>query len=265
MKGKRFQTLEAQNEHLERWETKWAAPRIHGAERRQVQEMFEEERAYLQPMPSRPMQYFRDEQRTVCDDGCVQVAYSSYAARPAAIGDKVLVRIFEHRLEIRDLKTQALLRMHTKAERPGTVVLPEGERVFNPSRQTRQILTQAQAIGADAERLCKLMFSVEGRVGQRKLWGIVHLAQRHPRQIVNAACAQALDDGVYSYRHVKLVTEKRVSQALQQLEQAACNAGACELLTTQSHDLIRSPQEYGELFAQAAATAAATNQGDLLA
>jgi hypothetical protein len=164
LKGKRFQTLEAQNEHLERWETKWAAPRIHGAERRQVQAMFEEERAYLQPMPSRPMQYFRDEQRTVCDDGCVQVAYSSYAARPAAIGDKVLVRIFEHRLEIRDLKTQALLRMHTKAERPGTVVLPEGERVFNPSRQTRQILTQAQAIGADAERLCKLMFSVEGRV-----------------------------------------------------------------------------------------------------
>ncbi|MDG0834362.1 IS21 family transposase, partial [Pelomonas saccharophila] len=139
LKGKRFQSLQEQNEHLEHWETKWAAPRIHGAERRQVQAMFEEERAHLQPLPLRPMQYFRDEQRTVCDDGCVRVAHSSYAARPAAIGTTVMVRIFERRLEIRDLKTQALLRTHTLAERPGSVELPEDERVFNPSRQTRQI------------------------------------------------------------------------------------------------------------------------------
>jgi transposase len=264
LKGKHFQSLEAQNEYLEHWERKWAAPRIHGAERRQVQAMFEEERAHLQPLPSRPMQYFRDELRTVCDDGCVQVAHCSYAARPAAIGTKVLVRIFEKRLEIRDLRTQALLRTHAKAERPGTVVLPDDERVFNPSRQTRQILAQARAIGADAERLCQLLFSVEGRVGQRKLWGIVHLAEHHPRQLVNAACAQALDDGVYSYRHVKLITEKRVAQALQQLEQMSNDPDRPEALTTQSHALIRNPNEYGELFAKAAAAVAA-NQGDLFA
>lgn len=269
LKGKRFASLEEQNEHLERWEIKWAAPRIHGAERRQVQAMFEEERPHLQPLPSRPMQYFRDEERTVCDDGCVRVAYSSYAARPAVIGSKVLVRIFERRLEIRDLKTQALLRMHTKAERPGTVVLPDDERVFNPSRETRLIITQAEAIGADAARLCLLMFAVEGRVGQRKLWGIVHLADRHPRQIVNAACAQALDDGLYSYRHVKAVTEQLVSQALLRLEIAAAASPASDPLPTQAHDLIRSSHEYGELFGKAAATAAgaaaAINQGDLFA
>nr|WP_255719803.1 IS21 family transposase [Pelomonas sp. P8] len=274
LKGKRFQSLEEQNEYLEHWETRWAAPRIHGAERRQVQAMFEEERPHLQPLPPRPMQYFRDEERTVCDDGCVRVTHCSYAARPAAIGTQVLVRIFEQRLEIRDLRTQALLRTHTKADRPGTVVLPEGERIFNPSRETRRILEQAKAIGADAERLCQLMFTVEGRVGQRKLWGIVHLADRQPRQIVNAACAQALDDGVYSYRHVKLITEQRVARALQRLEAVASTAESCELQPTQAHELIRSPEEYGELFAQAASTAAATfapvaalaiPQGDLFA
>src|SRR5438034_11576149 len=93
-----------------------------------------------------------------------------------AIGSRVLVRVFEHRLEIRDLKTQALLRSHERVERPGSVVLPMEERVFNPSRQTRRILGQAQAIGADAQRLCELLFAIEGRVGQRKLWGIVALA-----------------------------------------------------------------------------------------
>ncbi len=273
LKGKRFASLEEQNEHLEHWETKWAASRIHGSERRQVQAMFEEEKPHLQPLPARSMQYFRDEQRTVCDDGCVRVAHCSYAARPATIGAKVLVRIFERRLELRDLKTQALLRTHTLAERPGTVVLPDDERVFNPSRETRLILTQAQAIGAEATRLCELMFTVEGRVGQRKLWGIVHLADRHPRQFVNAACAQALDDGLYSYRHVKAITERVVAQALQRLEQAAQAAQVCEQPPTQDHDLIRSPDEYGELFAKAATAAATviaaatstTYQGDLFA
>jgi len=266
LKGKRFTSLEEQNEHLERWETKWAASRIHGAERRQVQAMFEEEKPHLQPLPARSMQYFRDEKRTVCDDGCVRVAHSSYAARPAVIGTEVLVRIFERRLEIRELKTQALLRTHTLAERPGTVVLPNSERVFNPSRETRLIFTKAKVIGADAERLCELMFTAEGRVGQRKLWGIVHLADRHPRQIVNAACAQALNDGLYSYRHVKAITEQLMAQALQRLVEAAPAALASELAPTQDHELIRSPEEYGELFAKAAATTAATatnRQGDL--
>jgi len=257
LKGKRFETIEEQNAYLEHWETKWAASRIHGAERRQVQAMFEEERPHLQSLPALPMAYFRDEQRTVCDDGCVRVAHCSYAARPAAIGAKVLVRIFEHRLEIRDLQTRALLRTHTKAERPGTVVLPMDERVFNPSRESRHILKQADAIGVDAARLCQMLFAIEGRVGQRKLWGIVHLADRYPRQMVNAACAQAIDEGVHSYRHVKAITERLVAQALARMD----DEPPAPTLTAQTHDLIRHPQEYGELFA----LAAAASQQDLFA
>lgn len=45
---------------------------------------------------------------------------------------------------------------HPKAERPGTVVLPQDERVFNPSRETRLILRQAGQIGEHAARLCQL-------------------------------------------------------------------------------------------------------------
>ena len=37
LKGKRFESIEEQNEFLERWETKWAAPHIHGSTRRQVE------------------------------------------------------------------------------------------------------------------------------------------------------------------------------------------------------------------------------------
>lgn len=178
LKGRRFETLEEQNTFLEQWESTWAATRIHGTERRQVQAMFEHERAHLQPLPVVGMQYFTEVQRTVCDDSCVRIDHSSYAARPAPIGSKVLVRLFERRLEIRDPRSHALLRTHARVERPGTVVLPMAERVFNPSRETRFILQQANDIGAQASRLCQMLLAIEGRVGQRKLWGIVHLARR---------------------------------------------------------------------------------------
>lgn len=259
LKGRRFETIEAQNEFLEHWETKWAAPRIHGSTRRQVQAMFEEERPQLQPLPSQGMQYFTEVKRTVCDDSCVLVEHSSYAARPAAIGTQVLVRIFERRIEIRALQTQALLRSHARVDRPGTVVLPLQERVFNPSRETRRILAQAQAIGADAERLCALLFAVEGRVGQRKLWGIVRLADRYPRRLVDRACARAMADGIHSYSHVKRITEKFVADALEAIDRAE-QSRQLELALTQEHPLIRPADIYAELFTRCAAAQPAPPQ-----
>ena len=257
LKGRRFESIEDQNAFLEHWETKWAASRIHGSERRQVQAMFEEERPHLQPLPALGMQYFTESERTVCDDACVRVDHSSYAARPAAIGSKVLVRIFEHRIEIRELRTQLLLRTHAKAERPGSVILPREERIFNPSRETRFILGQAKAIGPQADRLCQLLFAIEGRVGQRKLWGIVGLAKQYPRRLIDSACQRAIEDGVHSYQHVKAITERLVAQAL-----AAIDAPVQQdLPLTQTHALIRDTHEYGDLFAQCAASQIQTTTG----
>ena len=251
LKGRRFESLEEQNDFLEHWETKWAASRIHGSTRRQVQAMFEEERPLLQPLPPEGMQYFTESQRTVCDDSCVRVGHVSYAARPAPIATRVLVRVFDHRIEIRDLQTQALLRTHARVERPGTVVLPMEERVFNPSRETRRILAQAKAIGCEAARLCEMLFVIEGRVGQRKLWGIVNLADRYPRRLVERACAQAMTDGIHSYSHVKKLTEKFVADALAAIDRADEPAQQ-ELALTQEHPLIRSADIYAELFARCA-------------
>jgi len=216
-------------------------------------------------LPLLGMQYFSEAQRSVCDDGCVRVDHSSYAARPAPIGSKVLVRIYAQRIEIRDLHSANLLRTHAKADRPGSVVLPQEERVFNPSRETRQILRQAGEIGEHAARLCQLLFAIEGRVGQRKLWGIVGLARRYPAHCVNAACAQALEGGIYSYKRVLALTEGLFAQALQAIETQG-NTGIAAApetdLLTQQHTLIRDASEYGDLFSHAAGAvlAAATTQ-----
>jgi hypothetical protein len=134
--------------------------------------MFEEEKPHLRPLPLLGMQYFTESQRTVCDDSCVRVDHSSYAARPAPIGSRVLVRVFERRIEIRDLKTQALLRTHARAERAGTVVLPAEERVFNPSRETRRILRLSVQMPSSYARCClpSKAASVNASCGASSAW-----------------------------------------------------------------------------------------------
>jgi hypothetical protein len=254
LKGRRFESIQEQNDFLEHWEVTWAATRIHGSERRQVQAMFQEEKPHLQALPIVGMQYFTESQRTVYDDTCVRVDHSSYAARPAPIGSLVLVRIFEHRIEIRDLQSKSLLRTHPRAQRPGSVILPNEERVFNPSRETLYILNQAKDIGAHAHRLCEMLFGIEGRVGQRKLWGIVGLGRTYPHRLVNSACERALSDGLYSYKHVKALTERLVADALAAIDSSPDAPPAqAELSLTQEHHLIRSSDEYADLFAHCSA------------
>lgn len=185
----------------------------------------------------------------------MRVDHSSYSARPAAISAKVLVRIFERRIEIRELTTGQLVRTHERAERPGTVVMPQAERVFNPSRETRFILKQADQIGPQAARLCRMLFGIEGRVGQRKLHGIVNLSRRYPNRFVDAACAQAIEQGIHSYKHVKALTERLVAEALAALDAAGDGANTGRADLAQEHALIRDTQEYGSLFTLAATQA----------
>ena len=52
LKGLRFETLEAAQAYLDRWDARWADTRIHGTTKRQVAAMFAEERPTLRPLPS---------------------------------------------------------------------------------------------------------------------------------------------------------------------------------------------------------------------
>jgi transposase len=253
LRGRRFDTLEEQNEFLMHWEEKWAALRIHGSAKRQVEAMFQEERPHLRALPLEPFRYFTEEVRTVADDTTVRVDKSGYAARPAAIGSIVLVRIYASSIEIRDFNTQALLRTHARASRPGSLALPESERPFNPSRQTHYLLSQAQAVGVHTHALCQRLFDSEGRVGQRNMWGVLALAKKYPARILEQACALALAGNVRSSKQVRLIADRMLEQALARLEQEPPQA---QLPLTQEHALIRPPSEYSEFFSQSARASA---------
>lgn len=245
--GRRFLTLEAQNEFLMHWEENWASKRIHGSTRRQVEAMFQEEKPHLRSLPVAPFRTFTEVVRTVCDDTTIRVDNSYYAARPAPIGSQVIARIYTSTIEIRDRRSHALLRVHPRMTHPGSVVLPIDERPFNPSRQTAALLASAERIGPQTKAVCQHMFDTEGRPGQRAMWGIVGLGRKYPARLVEQACAHAIDNGIYRYKHVRATVARLFEEALDQVEAAPQPTSRL----TQDHPLIRAPAEYGDLFSHA--------------
>lgn len=234
LKGREFETIEEQNAWLMHWEERWAAPRIHGRTKRQVQAMFIDEKPHLKPLPATGFRYFKEETRTVQDDGTVQIGNAYYAALPLPLHSQAVVRIFDLEIEILDPRTLDIVRRHAKAERPGEVKMLEEERIKNPSRMTRQILETAGKIGPSTKRLCEVIFDGNGRVGHRKMRGIVSLTRHYSAQLIELASKLALEKGVRSSRQVREIVDRLAkAQNPKQL-----------VLLTEAHTLIRPMAEY---------------------
>jgi len=232
LKGKRFEAIEDQNDWLAHWEERWAAPRIHGRKKRQVLEMFREERPYLRPLPTTRFRYFKQGKRTVDDAGLVQVDGSYYAALPAPVCSEVTVRVYDREIEILDEVGQ-VMRRHEKASRKGTFTLESGDRLFNPSRETARLLGKAQRIGPHAAAFAQQLFARLGRPGQRALYGLTNLPRTYPRADIEAVCARLLAGQCLSYSALK-----------QALERTRASAPADPPALTQSGPDIRPVAEY---------------------
>jgi len=246
LKGRKFESIEDQNQWLMHWEEKWAAQRIHGRTKRQVEEMFQEEKPYLKRLPLTSFSYFRQETRTVWDDGAIQVGQCYYSALPAALYKQVIVRIYEFEIEIIDPVTMQVIRRHVKSSRPGSVHMEPGDRIFNPSRQTNYLFAKAEKIGPATKKLCKLLFQEEGRTGQRRMQGIVNLVRHYQACYIEEACTKALKVGLRSCRPIR-----KLVKMLAENNQEGKTRDSDPL--TQEHKLIRPPQDYAAFWQQHAA------------
>jgi transposase len=235
LKGKEFNKIEEQNEWLRHWEEKWAAPRIHGRTKRQVLEMFEEERPFLKALPLESFKYFEEGIRTVDDSGMVQVKSSYYAALPADIGSEVIVRIYDEEIEI--WQNSFCLRRHAKSSRKGCYKIEESDRIYNPSRETTRLLEKALKIGSATHALCIKFFEAEGRLGQKKIYGIVNLSRHHTRKVIEEGCEKALKVNCFSYQSLKRIVESIGSKGETEKQNL-----------TQENPLIRPLSDYQQFF-----------------
>lgn len=234
LKGRKFDTLEAQNTWLAHWEERWAALRIHGRKKRQVLEMYREEQPHLRALPPQGFRYFRQASRTVDDAGLVQIESSYYAALPAAPHSQVTVRIFERDIEILDATGQ-VLRRHPKSERKGSFAIEQADRIFNPSRESARLLAKAERIGPHTAAQAREMFARLGRPGQRAIYGLANLARHYPCADIEAVCARLIEAQCFSYAALKRALERKAAAALAQTQSAAL---------TQSGPHIRALTEY---------------------
>jgi transposase len=241
LKGREFVTIEKQNEWLMHWEERWASPRIHGRAKRQVSEMFLEEKPHLKALPLQGFRYFEQGMRTVWDDGLIEVNRVYYAAAPAELYSPVMVRIYETEIEIYNPKTLELYRRHRINPKAGSVNWKESDRIFNPSRRTEEFLNQAGFIGPKTRELCEILFQELGRVGQRVMRGILSLARKHSAAKIEEASRQGIERRIRQsstiHNIVKNLEKSEAEENKKQQPQL--------LMLTQTHELIRDPLDYG--------------------
>ncbi len=248
LKGRTFEAIERQNEWLKRWEERWASQRIHGRMKRQVEEMFQEEKPYLSELPLMSFRYFTQETRTVWDDGNIQVGKSYYSALPAPLYHKVIVRIYEFEIEIIDPRTMEIIRRHRKSVRAGSVSMEEEDRIFNPSRQTEYLFAKAGCIGPETKKLCRLLFQQQGRPGQRRMQGIVNLTRHYESRHIEEAALKAIKAGLRSCKSIR-----RLVQEIAEKDRKKEDESSDKLI--QEHDLIRAPKVYASFWEQHAVQA----------
>ncbi|MHC2564649.1 hypothetical protein ACVIVD_006684 [Bradyrhizobium liaoningense] len=72
---------------------------------------------------------------------------------------------------------------------------------------------------------------------------MVGLGRKYPARLVEQACAHAIDNRIYRYKHVRATVERLFEQAIEQVGVTPQPASPL----TQDHPLIRTPAEYGDL------------------
>jgi len=232
LKGRKFRSIEEQNIFLEHWDAKWASTRVHGVKKRQVAELFLEEKPYLKALPVEGFRFFKYEKRGVDECGNVRIENSFYSALPAQLYSDVAVHVYDKTLEIFD-KHGLKLRTHDKAIKPGSYKMNPEDRIFNPSRDTVKLISKASMIGPKTTELCEKIFNQLGRSGNKLLYGIVNLRRDFDNADIEVVAQVALD------RHI--ISSKVIRQIL--LNQRA-EKQKPTIVLKQNDELIRSSKDY---------------------
>jgi transposase len=213
LRGLRFESLEEAQQYLDRWEGRWADTRIHGTTKRQVAQMFAEERPFLLPLPVEPFRYYQYGERSVHLDGCVEVEAAYYSAPPGCVGRVLGVQWDGRHVRILDRKTGLLLREHLRQQRGRHRIPPEDRPPHTPPG-IAQLLLRAGRAGTHIGPLCVQIHQREKQEAARRIQGVLALARKFGSGPVDDACAAALEVGVPTYRFVRRYLERHPATTL---------------------------------------------------
>ena len=202
LKGKRFESIEAQNVHLFHWNERWAFTRIHGTTKRQVRVMFEEERPFLLPLPPTRFEYYDVGERTVHLDGFIEVNGAYYHAPPHYVGAKVIVHIGRLWVRILDPKTHQLLREHA-ATGKGQRRIVEADLPKQTPPKVLDLVARIARFGPSCAIFARAVENERGVLATRTLFGVLDLARRYGPESLERACTLAVVADAWRLRFLR--------------------------------------------------------------
>jgi transposase len=241
LKGRTFESLQAQNQHLAHWERTIADTRIHGTTRRQVGKVFQEvERQALRPLPRERFPFFHEAQRIVSRDGHVEVAKAYYSVPTEYLTrtvwvrwDARLVRIFNSRWE--------QIAIHVRHEQGRFSTQPKHvarEKINGIERGAAYLLSRVSIIGAHTRAWAEAMVTARGIEGTRVLLGLLSLTKKYESESLEKACEIALSHGAFRLRTIR-----------QLLQRPDFKQGPLPFL--EEHPIIRPLDDYARIVAAA--------------
>ena len=219
LKGRTFESLTAENEHLLGWEQTVADTRIHGTTKKQVGRLFEEiERALLTALPNDRFPCFKEGRRSVHRDGHVEVDKAYYSAPPEYVGRRLwvrwdgrLVRLFNDRWE------QVAVHAKVEAGQFNTAGqhIPK-EKFSSVEHGAKSLLERIELIGPHTAQWASSKTQARGVAGVRVLVGLKALAGKHSSEDLEIACKSALAHGALRLRTIRHLLKRGSARNEQQ-------------------------------------------------
>lgn len=238
LKGKKFLSLEEQNEYLMWLNNNVLQTRIHGTHKKQVRYMFQtnEEKA-LQPLPLLPFQMFQYGVRTVHIDSHIQVD-NSYYSIPSEYFGKIVDIEWNEKI-VRIYYCEKLIKTHKKKSEKGRFITDDGdlpERLNTNQEKYRNYLeATAKKIGENALNWVLFMFNERGVCAYRVIQGVFSLKKNYSLEIIDKACKIAFENKYIRYLVLKELCQKKVQES-KQLK-----------LFTEDHEFLRTMSEYAKI------------------
>lgn len=212
LRGREFDSLAAQNDHLHHWERTVADKRIHGTTRKQVLACFEDvEKPALAKLPTTRFEFYHEVKRKVSRDGHISVNRSFYSVPPEFLGrdvwvrhDSRLVRIFDENL--RHIATHAIIergRFRTDAAHIAS------EKISPIERGIDYLHRKIRLIGPSATQWADAVVAGRGVEAARVLQGVLAMSRKHSGDAIESACGIAVRNGAINCRIIRTLLKRR--------------------------------------------------------
>ena len=208
LKGRRFDSLDAQNTFLRHWNRTIARLRIHGTTRRQVWTHFVEvEQRALQPLAGEAFPYFASGERTVHTDGHVEVGGAFYPVPLALLGQRLRVRWDAHLVRVFHGDTLVIVHARVAA---GVFAPRAGEAEASTRQQAfvDRLVGRCERVGPALKQWADAALAARGVRAIRLIQGVLGLTRRHPRERVLAAVTEAHTHQHFRYQTIRQLVER---------------------------------------------------------